>query len=334
MASSSGASRLRSTSPYENSSDTLTYGGVTSSTATNGVMGRRSDFNLGQEDYYDEDDDVIDCLEDDEGATLQRNGTLILDQGYQTTSGYNSQQPNPGKANNRHNGLTSGGRNQYQPLHTTANGDNYGYRHREPDRPRQVGNYSSNGMDGGNDGTLVRDGTEDEESKRGETSQVQKILEKSKANLSRSKSELGEQHRKVLSSIKQGRNEITEQNRRLLANITSGMNRARLFPGMNGFGKQQTASESGKQPGKESNNPAEVTTNNNFSKKVAAPSQEVSACRPEAGGPTKDPSSFNSQPANSSYLPPTSYEPKIEDPLSSYRYGEYRIFLFFIIYYY
>ena len=40
------------------------------------------------------------------------------------------------------------------------------------------------------------------------------------ADLSRSKSELGEQHRKVLSQLTKGKSGITEQNKRFLANIT------------------------------------------------------------------------------------------------------------------
>ena len=58
---------------------------------------------------------------------------------------------------------------------------------------------------------------------------VQRILEKGKANLSRSKSELGEQHRKVLSQINKGKSGISEQNKRFLANITSGMDRSKRF---------------------------------------------------------------------------------------------------------
>ena len=58
---------------------------------------------------------------------------------------------------------------------------------------------------------------------------VQRILEKGKANLSRSKSELGEQHRKVLSQLTKGKSGITEQNKRLFANITSGMDKGKRF---------------------------------------------------------------------------------------------------------
>ncbi len=50
---------------------------------------------------------------------------------------------------------------------------------------------------------------------------VQRILEKGRVNLSRSKSELGEQHKKMVSQLSRGRAEITEQNRRLLASIRS-----------------------------------------------------------------------------------------------------------------
>ena len=48
---------------------------------------------------------------------------------------------------------------------------------------------------------------------------VSKILEKGKASLSRSKSELGEQHKKMISHWKSSKNELSEQNRKLLANI-------------------------------------------------------------------------------------------------------------------
>ena len=50
---------------------------------------------------------------------------------------------------------------------------------------------------------------------------VQKFLEKGKASLSRSKSELGEQHKKMISHLSKSRNEITEQNKKLLANLST-----------------------------------------------------------------------------------------------------------------
>ena len=64
---------------------------------------------------------------------------------------------------------------------------------------------------------------------------VHKILEKGKASLSRSKSELGEQHKKMISHWKFSKNEITEQNRKLLANLGSGIEKTsmvkKLLPG-------------------------------------------------------------------------------------------------------
>ena len=128
------------------------------------------------------------------------------------------------------------------------------------------------------EGTLLRGGyenyksngdtmTPNDEDKKPKASQVQRILEKSKANLSRSKSELGEQHRKVISQINKGRNEITEQNRRLLANITSGMERSkRLFP-LNGFGM------------KGSQNGTKTCSNNNGSKDDDFPNNNPEAAR-------------------------------------------------------
>ena len=50
---------------------------------------------------------------------------------------------------------------------------------------------------------------------------VQKFLEKGKASLSRSKSELGEQHKKMISHLSKGRSEITEQSKKLLANLSN-----------------------------------------------------------------------------------------------------------------
>ena len=57
---------------------------------------------------------------------------------------------------------------------------------------------------------------------------MQKILEKGKVNLSRSKSELGEQHKKMISHLTKGRSEISEQNRKLMASLSKGG--AKLIP--------------------------------------------------------------------------------------------------------
>ena len=74
------------------------------------------------------------------------------------------------------------------------------------------------------DGTLVRNSTKNSnyfrKSRVNGTSEIQdqnnfgvtKIFEKGKASLSRSKSELGEQHKKMISHWKLSKNELTEQN--------------------------------------------------------------------------------------------------------------------------
>ena len=49
---------------------------------------------------------------------------------------------------------------------------------------------------------------------------MQKLLEKGKVNLSRSKSELGEQHKRMISHLSRGKTEISEQNKRILANLS------------------------------------------------------------------------------------------------------------------
>ena len=50
-------------------------------------------------------------------------------------------------------------------------------------------------------------------------SRVQKIIEKGKANLSRSKSEISEHNRRILNHLSKGKSEISENNKRLLANF-------------------------------------------------------------------------------------------------------------------
>lgn len=58
---------------------------------------------------------------------------------------------------------------------------------------------------------------------------VQRILERSKVNLSRSKSELGEQHKKMISHLTKSRNELSEQNKRILASLSSGVGKGKKF---------------------------------------------------------------------------------------------------------
>ncbi len=59
------------------------------------------------------------------------------------------------------------------------------------------------------------------------SAKVQKILEKGRVNLIRSKSELGEQHKKMISHLNRSRNELGAQNRKLMASISSGVERSR-----------------------------------------------------------------------------------------------------------
>lgn len=68
---------------------------------------------------------------------------------------------------------------------------------------------------------------------------VHRMLEKGRANLSRSKSELGEQHKRMVSHLSRGRAEITEQNRKLLASISSM--RSKKFGGGGGRGSASTS---------------------------------------------------------------------------------------------
>jgi hypothetical protein len=70
------------------------------------------------------------------------------------------------------------------------------------------------------------------DSKDNSAFKVTKILEKGKASLSRSKSELGEQHRKMISHLSRGKCGITEQNKKLMANLGSGLEKSKkLIPG-------------------------------------------------------------------------------------------------------
>eukprot|EP00095_Tigriopus_kingsejongensis_P004097 maker-scaffold764_size101305-snap-gene-0.29 protein:Tk04097 transcript:maker-scaffold764_size101305-snap-gene-0.29-mRNA-1 annotation:"mitogen-activated protein kinase kinase kinase kinase 5 isoform x7" len=68
---------------------------------------------------------------------------------------------------------------------------------------------------------------EDQMNNRVLKARMQKMLEKSKQNLSRSKSELGEQHKRMISHLSRSKNELSEQNKRILASLTSGMERSR-----------------------------------------------------------------------------------------------------------
>ena len=48
---------------------------------------------------------------------------------------------------------------------------------------------------------------------------MQNLLKKGRANLSRSKSELGEHNRKILQQLNKGKSGLSEHNKKLLANI-------------------------------------------------------------------------------------------------------------------
>ena len=68
---------------------------------------------------------------------------------------------------------------------------------------------------------------EDTEKPNKISGKTQRILEKGRANLQRSKSELGEQHRRMISHLSRSRNELRAQNRRVIASLSSGVERGR-----------------------------------------------------------------------------------------------------------
>ena len=189
-----------------------------------GILTKFSDDNLGEED---EIDCLVDEIRDKEDHELEDDGTLLRD----------------AFENDRNNRLFE---------YRYRNGHDFS----QQQHPTTAQNYRSQKQNIEKEGTLVPDANamkrinendlqnNDELDKRDSTPKnseplhvprVQKIFEKGKANLSRSKSELGEQHRKVLSQINKGKSGITEQNRRLLANISSGMDKSKRFvlPGFN-----------------------------------------------------------------------------------------------------
>ena len=189
-----------------------------------GILTKFSDDNLGEED---EIDCLVDEIRDKEDHELEYDGTLLRD----------------AFENDRNNRLFE---------YRYRNGHDFS----QQQHPTTAQNYRSQKQNIEKEGTLVPDANamkrinendlqnNDELDKRDSTPKnseplhvprVQKIFEKGKANLSRSKSELGEQHRKVLSQINKGKSGITEQNRRLLANISSGMDKSKRFvlPGFN-----------------------------------------------------------------------------------------------------
>ena len=193
---------------------------------TGGILARRSDDNIGEEDE-------IDCLVDDGNAEEEElenednDGTLMRDT-YKKPS-------NMGIYQNQY--LDSKKNKQNENYCETA----YTKTYQKIDKEGTlISTVQSSAVI--NDGTLQNNfDTSKKDNKKlnnGDSSQgpkVQSILEKGKANLSRSKSELGEQHRKVLSQLNKGKSGITEQNKRFLANITSGMGKGKRFV-LPGFG--------------------------------------------------------------------------------------------------
>lgn len=59
------------------------------------------------------------------------------------------------------------------------------------------------------------------------SSKVQRFLEKGKVNLARSKSELGEQHRRIVAQLSRGRVEMSEQNRKFISSLAHGMEKGK-----------------------------------------------------------------------------------------------------------
>ena len=78
---------------------------------------------------------------------------------------------------------------------------------------------------------MYSDDDDDDEAEDGEKPKViqktQRILEKGRVNLQRSKSELGEQHKRMISHLSKSRNELRAQNKRVIASLSSGVERSR-----------------------------------------------------------------------------------------------------------
>jgi hypothetical protein len=186
--------------------------------ANGGILKQRSDDNLGEEDEIDclVDDDDVRADDDDLG-----NETTLLRDSYDNilSNGLNEHQ------------YFNGNEKKKESYCETAS-----YKKHYPCFDRRDTLIPENCSIDNKDNTLQNNydpsNVENKTSNNGEPPQVprvQRILEKGKANLSRSKSELGEQHRKVLSQLTKGKSGITEQNKRFLANITSGMDKGKRF---------------------------------------------------------------------------------------------------------
>ena len=90
---------------------------------------------------------------------------------------------------------------------------------------------SSSSLEDGSSDTMVRNNNSNNNNNNNRRrlssggTRVQRILERGKVNLSRSKSELGEQHKKMISHLNRGKHELSEQNKKLMANLSSKVNR-------------------------------------------------------------------------------------------------------------
>ena len=183
-----------------------------------GILTQRADDNLGEEDE-------IDCLVDEDGVSADDD-----DLGNETTLLRDSYNKVLSNGLYEHQYLNGNGKKKESYFESTS------YKKHYPCFNREDTLIPENSSIDNKDNTLQNNydpsKAENKTSKNGEPPQiprVQRILEKGKANLSRSKSELGEQHRKVLSQLTKGKSGITEQNKRFLANITSGMDKGKRF---------------------------------------------------------------------------------------------------------
>ena len=190
-----------------------------------GILAKLSDDNLGEEDE-------IDCLVDDNDISVEEDeweseGTLLRD-------AYENNRNNRLFEYRYHNGNGTTQKQHLTPVNFRNSDQNTAKEatlvpSSKPLMQIKETDYQNN------ENSSKRNSAHSKVNEPSNVPRVQRIFEKGKANLSRSKSELGEQHRKVLSQINKGKSGITEQNRRFLANITSGMDKSKRFvlPGFN-----------------------------------------------------------------------------------------------------
>ena len=221
-----------------------------------GILTQRSDDNLGEEDE-------IECLADDDSTSdghafeNEDNDRTLSRDTYNNTQNMTSyQQRCLGERQNIRDSYA-----EYLYQNHNASSDKQGTLLFRNENSTEDNNNST--LQNNNDSNGAGSNKKFKTSDISQVPRVQRILEKGKANLSRSKSELGEQHRKVLSQLSKGKSEITEQNRRILANITSGMDKGKRFmlPGF-GFTNSSSSSSKSKEAGCEENRsfPAEEIT--------------------------------------------------------------------------